>query len=228
VLFGGGAGNRNPGLANLFQLSHQLQILFNSYQKYSQANTHIPPKKPRLHLNIGMTSTKTISLQCKGCDIRFDKSLKEYKRRNKLGVSTFYCSLSCAGKNTKNLDAWKIDKNGTPFNIGRKKYTPDIEPFVEYVRRARMRKQHNCDLDIYYLKDIWDQQEGRCALSGIPLQHGSNGDINTKASLDRKNASLGYIRGNVQFLSCALNYAKSTKDDDSIGRLIALIVKHHS
>ncbi len=88
-----------------------------------------------------------------------------------------------------------------------------------------MKGPHN--LSIQYLMSIWDAQQGRCALSNIPLTLEVNTrNINTQASLDRIDSSIGYVQGNVQFVSCALNYAKSNKSDDSIRDLIALIKEH--
>ena len=52
--------------------------------------------------------------------------------------------------------------------------------------------------------------------------HGGT-NVNYKASLDRKDSSKGYIEGNVQFVSCALNYAKNSSDDSSVVELISLI-----
>lgn len=82
------------------------------------------------------------------------------------------------------------------------------------------------NVDAEYLKDLWEAQAGRCALTNIPLMHGGN-NLNLKASLDRKDSSIGYVKGNVQFVSCAINYAKSSESDSVIHDLVRLLFEHY-
>lgn len=42
-------------------------------------------------------------------------------------------------------------------------------------------------------------------------------------SVDRIDSTLGYVSGNIQFVSCALNLAKSTMSNDDALELIRLI-----
>ena len=60
------------------------------------------------------------------------------------------------------------------------------------------------------LEDIWflyTAQEGRCALSGMPIGWAEVGPIHT-ASIDRIDSSMGYIKGNVQLLHKDVNFMK--------------------
>ena len=172
---------------------------------------------------------KEVQLTCGKCNKVFQKADKEYQRRLRSGISIFYCSRKCGAKQT-NFGAW-IGSEAAREHIRQLskttaiKFDQEIRPFAEYARRARCRKQHEFDLSREYLNQLWTDQKGLCALSNIPLVHGGT-DLNTMASLDRIDSIKGYIKGNVQFVSCALNYAKSTRSDESIRALIALIKQH--
>ena len=80
------------------------------------------------------------------------------------------------------------------------------------------------------LKELWDKQEGLCAFLKIPLTL----DFRAKkiepnpiyrASLDRIDSSKGYIKGNIQFISLVLNFAKNKYSNQLIFDLIDLIKK---
>ena len=52
-------------------------------------------------------------------------------------------------------------------------------------------------------------------------------DIVQLASLDRIDSSKGYVEGNVQFISCCLNLAKSTLPSNRIYDFIQLIIDNY-
>lgn len=90
--------------------------------------------------------------------------------------------------------------------------------FSFYLRKARLRGR-GFDLDEQYLEDVWSSQDGRCALSGLPLSLRRDG-VGQKsglasASLDRIKSSEGYVRGNVQFVAYSLNLAKQSFSDEA-------------
>lgn len=61
-------------------------------------------------------------------------------------------------------------------------------------------------LTIDYLKDIYNQQEGKCALSGKLLECGK---LNNKTlSIDRIDSEKGYEKGNIQLVCWAVNRMK--------------------
>lgn len=69
------------------------------------------------------------------------------------------------------------------------------------------------------LKALYDEQKGRCALSGVEL---SVRDPKT-ASLDRKDSSDGYKFSNVQWVHKNVNVAKNTlSNDEFIGMCLAV------
>jgi hypothetical protein len=168
---------------------------------------------------------QTITLVCGQCSAEFTKPLKEHTRRVKLGHSVFYCSRSCWGSVTvkSNFTPWKHStENRNRLIEHNTRRSANKSPFSRFVRTARQRHS-DVDITTDYLSSLWNIQDGQCVWSGIPLNLKTRGDINTQASLDRKDSSLGYVEGNVQFVSCALNYAKNNKSDNSVIALIDLI-----
>ena len=63
----------------------------------------------------------------------------------------------------------------------------------------RKSKKLPIDIDVEYLESIWT---GYCSLSGLPIA------INDTASVDRINSSVGYLKGNVQWVHKVINRMK--------------------
>jgi hypothetical protein len=70
--------------------------------------------------------------------------------------------------------------------------------------------------DYKLLKHIWGimiQQQGKCALSGVKINFGSRKIQEQTASLDRKDSSKGYIKGNVQWIHKDIQIMKWNLDE---------------
>lgn len=159
---------------------------------------------------------------CARCNKEFLKKKAEYERteRNK---RRHFCSLYCVVQGNEANFGSKANRDTTHLKgIVR---TDEYSPFREYLRRAR-RRGLECDISLEYLKKIWDYQEGKCVYSQVQLIHpklkGKNSPIYT-ASLDRKDSSLGYIEGNIQFVSIAMNLMKNSMSDFEVIELIRVL-----
>lgn len=79
------------------------------------------------------------------------------------------------------------------------------------------------DLDLPYLAELWIDQKGRCALTGIVMEH-KGGDLWNKNfrrfGIDRIDNNKGYIKGNVRLTCHWSNNAKSTMSDDELKEFI--------
>lgn len=59
------------------------------------------------------------------------------------------------------------------------------------------------------VRALWDAQEGRCALTGVPMTYAvRKGRVMTNASIDRIDSRLGYSPGNVQLVCFIANIMK--------------------
>lgn len=79
------------------------------------------------------------------------------------------------------------------------------------------------------LADIYEQQEKRCALTGVELTfiHGS-GTVWTNASIDRIDNSKGYEIGNVRLVTYAANVARNSMADDTFLAFCRRFIQHQS
>lgn len=86
------------------------------------------------------------------------------------------------------------------------------------IKRGALVRQIEFDLTQMEASDIWEEQEGRCALTGTPLELGDYPGQGT-ASLDRIDSASGYRRDNVWWILKDINFMKGSLP---LGRFIEL------
>jgi hypothetical protein len=161
---------------------------------------------------------------CFNCGCEFEKPVSEIKRNEKFGRHNF-CSRTCVGHfNTERIKLIKttydISKHS---NNGRDEYTG----FREFLRRVKSRNYEN-NLDLDYLKELWEKQN-ICVYTGVklvlPKRKGWNNQLFC-ASIDRIDSNLGYVKGNIQYISIAANHAKNNMSHEEMITLCQLIYEH--
>lgn len=172
-----------------------------------------------------MSRVKT--LKCLECQTDFEILQKEYNRQIKKGRANnhFFCSLSCTATYNN-----RVSSRGNVKNFGDKAYKGDeYTPFRFYLRKTHGTKKHECDIDLQYLKQLWEQQDGKCALTGIPMTPRllKGNSCPTTASLDRIDSTQGYVKNNVQFVCCSINLAKNNYTQTEILSFIDMIRNNH-
>ncbi|MUH00946.1 hypothetical protein F7734_55270 [Scytonema sp. UIC 10036] len=118
------------------------------------------------------------------------------------------------------------------FSDRRDKYSP----FRQHLKLARRRvKTHGreCTITLEYLKELWEKQDGRCPYTGWQLQnlettaHWDTHKLHPRtASLDRIDSSVGYIPGNVQFVSVMANFAKRDFQEEELLEFCKSVVNY--
>jgi hypothetical protein len=164
-----------------------------------------------------------IELKCETCGKTFLRKKGEVNRNKKIRRAT-YCSLSCGGKSKKNLEHIKLNR-GT-YDISQhagEGGTPKDEysDFRWYMKRVKGRhRDHGMkyDMDLEYLKQLWESQNGKCAFSGqeLELRTYTNKQKPNSASLDRIDNDKGYVKGNVRFVSVIFNLARNRFSDQDV------------
>lgn len=171
---------------------------------------------------------KLTEFKCCYCGEVATKPTSEFNRNAKLNRNNF-CSRSCSiiwGNKNRPKESFKSEKSLEHLrSIGTKR--DEYTPFRYTLRNAKKRfKEFNIDLQ--YLKEIWEKQNGRCVYTNIELKLPEyrdtlKNDPNIRASLDRIDSSKGYIKGNVQFISTSINYLKNTMSNDDTNSFLKLI-----
>jgi hypothetical protein len=166
-----------------------------------------------------------IKVICDHCGTEYDKALSEVKRNKQLNRKS-YCSRHCLGiVNNKNIPPEKRSTDYLQKGSKKDKYSG----FREFLRRIKNRKKHECNLDLDYLLDLWNKQEGKCIYTNINmiLPDGVLKGTMLTASLDRIDSSIGYLKGNVQFTLTPINLMKSSMSHEDTKYLIKLIVDNY-
>lgn len=140
------------------------------------------------------------------------------------------------------LDAYYQRKNGTyentcrkcrqsaqrTHNSSREGYLRNLANQGKYTNNTKNRAEWKIDAD--HIFELWENQEGRCALSGVFMTHHKDGGGHKEfnASLDRINPDLGYIHGNVQLVAYRVNIMKHTLSEDQLYWWVKNLVEKQS
>lgn len=159
---------------------------------------------------------KMVSVRCEWCGNDFLRKPYEAGRNARLGRKVF-CSRKChaewmsadAETQTRLLALQQAYRFNLRSFAGNRH--DDFTGFRELLKRAKGRKRE-FDITLLDLKEQWERQRGLCVYSGVelmlPAWHYQSDKIRT-ASLDRINSAKGYIKGNIQFVSMTINFAKN-------------------
>ena len=157
----------------------------------------------------------TVDLICSGCGEPFEKAKAEYNRRAKAGHTTFFCSRGC---HVRTQDPGRYGRTAAHLDPGNQR--DEFTSFRWFLARVRYRaaKKGETDLTLKYLKNLWNRQSGRCPFTGwelvLPRSAGGWDERSVwNASLDRKDCSKGYVKGNVRFVSVMANVARGDFSD---------------
>ena len=175
---------------------------------------------------------KTITLTCKKCANPFDKPLKEYTRRTKLGHTSFFCTTSCQ---VSHSNSTRTDLGfGNVANLRPGRTADDLSPFRWFVGRAmyRRKKKGATNLTAEYLHSVWERQSGHCPFTGWELilprtTMGWSTNSPQNASLDRIDNSVGYVCGNVRFVARMANVARGINDDVDLIQFCIAVANNH-
>ena len=180
---------------------------------------------------------KQIELVCPECGQVYLKDKSEYSRNEKKG-SPSYCSLSCSSKarlkrpeiKAKMLEYSTSEENKEHLKKMSGNQRDEFTPFRMLLKTSKQRNKEN-NLDLQYLKELWENQNGICPYSGVNLQlpeysNSSKIPKTIRASLDRIDSSKGYIKGNVQYTSTLINFMKNDLSDQEITDFIKIIIEN--
>ena len=161
---------------------------------------------------------KTV-VKCCGCNKDFEKETRYVKSAEKKGRRHF-CSLKCQGLSEGSSkfpgDSWNKSENNIENLKNHCNNRRDEYSDFKILYRSAKKRGREFDLDLPYLKELWESQNGKCVITGVDLNLSPSGNKNYQASLDRIDSNEGYIKGNVRYTSVSINWLKSNFDDNHL------------
>lgn len=101
----------------------------------------------------------------------------------------------------------------------------DINYYLNLLlHKARFRK-YSFDISLKFLINLWNKQQGLCALSGLRMTHKGSPAF-TNVSLDRKKSDRGYTKNNIQLVCVGINKMKSNLTDKKFIEICTTIVRN--
>lgn len=83
------------------------------------------------------------------------------------------------------------------------------------------------DIDYKFLRDLYDKQKGRCAISGLKMTYDvGQGRNHYNISIDRIDSSRGYTKDNVQLVCAQVNMMKAEMDMEEFYNICDNIIKN--
>lgn len=97
--------------------------------------------------------------------------------------------------------------------------------YLAAIKARCKRKNIPCEVDVKYLWELYQKQNGQCVLSGwdIKLKYSNRTGEQQTASLDRIDSSKGYTKDNVQWVHNDINKAKNKFDQDEFIQMCTLV-----
>lgn len=172
---------------------------------------------------------------CEKCGKTFQRRTTEHTRNLKLGRRVF-CSGRCSSATTirENMgDSFGSCQNSSHLSKYKRK-GDEFTPFRYCLKtiKGRPRGQKEVTITLRDLKDVWDSQDGICPFTGqkmIPRKHSRTHQelFPNHASLDRINNNLGYVPGNVRFISVMANFARNVFTDQQLIDFCKQVAMNH-
>ena len=132
-------------------------------------------------------------------------------------------------KKKNGVDSWCREcRNNYKKEIG-----STLDKFLNDMGKWRKNCRYQRKFDIKFeltfaqKKELWDKQNGLCALTGKPMTHiRGKGKVQTNASIDRIDSNKGYEFSNVQLVMWCVNRAKGEMELEKFVAMCKDIVDH--
>ena len=137
-------------------------------------------------------------------------SCKQYKESNEFSKSTQNKTRDCLNHVCKECYSTIYKRNRIANAIANELDSTLKARFNDAKQRARKHNIYN-DLVIGDLYELWNKQNGKCALSGIDMTTNSYvGRVSTNISIDKIDPTKGYTKSNIQLVCSATNMMKGS------------------
>lgn len=163
--------------------------------------------------NLNNRSNKLTRI-CTVCKVEYPKT-KEY-------FTTFISSRDGEVFQTKCKHCEKIyvQQKNSQTNIY-------LKSLINGIKKDKRRLDKGYDLEYEFIIDLYNKQNGKCALTGIPMTtYKGKGLYFSNVSIDRIDPSKGYFQNNVQLVCFWANQSKGTLSMDEFKKMILTTYKY--
>jgi hypothetical protein len=150
----------------------------------------------------------------------YDKEYhKEYYHKNKERINNK--AKEWKAKNPEKFRSiqkkWE-DNNRQKINETRQKYKKTLRGCLitklNHLKKAKRSRVLECTINIDTLLELWELQEGRCAISNYPMRYEESSLFGV--SVDRIDPSGGYTKENIQLVCQGINFAKNMYSNEEM------------
>lgn len=120
---------------------------------------------------------------------------------------------------------WKCKSCSNSSNNFKGRLGPMPYTWFETKRKGGLNRGLGWDLEPQDIIDLYEQQQGRCALTGWPIEWAEKG-LTATVSIDRIDSSEGYLKTNVQLLHKDVNMAKQQYSQEYFIELCAAVAEN--
>ena len=111
----------------------------------------------------------------------------------------------------------------------KKRLYKTIQARVLNASERAKRKGIPCTITKEFILDLWNKQNGLCAISKIPMTYEmDSGRIYTNVSIDQIEQGKGYTEDNVQLVCMAVNQLKSDWDMNTVKYICKMIINNYN
>lgn len=109
-----------------------------------------------------------------------------------------------------------------------KKLYKTIQDRVFAAKRRAKTKGIPCTITKEFILDLWNKQNGLCAISKIPMTYEIDaGRVYTNISIDQIEQGKGYTEDNVQLVCMAVNQLKSDWDMNTVKYICKMVIDNY-
>ena len=105
----------------------------------------------------------------------------------------------------------------------------ELKAVLSRARRSARSRNLTIEVDLEFLRSLWEAQQGCCAVSGLAFTDEQHEEAFVKTpfapSLDRIDSSKGYMKGNARLVCMAANFALNQWGDEVLRRLAHGVVE---
>ena len=84
-----------------------------------------------------------------------------------------------------------------------------------YNKMETIKRRKPVDVTLDELMEVYDAQEGRCAVTGVTMTHQADSP-QTNISIDQIRPGQGYTKSNIRLVCAAVNYMKHRMSDEEL------------